>query len=152
MRASLATITALIVPLLCGWPPMLSASETVPVSQDLFSPAPSAPSSGRAVVSQPQFPEPLHPSPNRPPDQGQETAASARPCPAQDPASRRASDAGSRNPETPVTGLLALLIPKQQDLDRAFLELVEPGTYRITRGGPLRSSESQRDARSRDAF
>ncbi|MBM4327650.1 MAG: hypothetical protein FJ118_10865 [Deltaproteobacteria bacterium] len=152
MRASLAVVTALIVPLLCVWPPTLPASETIPVSQGYSSPTPAASPSGRAVVSQPQFPEPLHPSPEQPQDRSQGSAALAPPPPAQTPASPHVPDLEPRRPETGVTGLLALLMPKQQDLDRAFLELVDPGAYRIKRAGPSLSSESKRDTLSRYDF
>ncbi|MEW6533931.1 MAG: hypothetical protein AB1473_24095 [Thermodesulfobacteriota bacterium] len=141
MRAPLAAIAALIVLLLSAWPAVLPASETIPVSEEFSAPLPPLPSSGSAVAPQPPHPEPLHPSPGRPLNQRQDAAESAAAPQGQGQPHPRASVTASRNPETQMTGLLALLKPRQQDLDRAFLEQIDPSAYRITRPRSLRASE-----------
>ena len=141
MRASLAAIAALVVLLLSAWPAVLPASETIPVSEEFSAPLPPLPHTGSAVAPQPPYPEPLHPSADQSSNQGQDAAASAAAPQGQAQPQPRASGPASRNPETQMTGLLALLKPRQQDLDRAFLEQIDPSAYRITRPRSLRSSE-----------
>jgi len=141
MRVPLAITTALVVLLLSCWLAVLPASETIPVSEEFSAPLPPLPPSGSAVAPQSSYPEPLNPSPDQSTSQGKDTAASAAAPQVQAPPQPRASAAAPRNPETQMTGLLALLKPKQHDLDRAFLEQVDPSAYRIGRPRSSRSSE-----------